>query len=997
MKSTPEFEQAYRNLNPKQKQAVDTIEGPVMVVAGPGTGKTQILTLRIANILLKTDTNPENILALTFTDSGVKAMRNRLRKYVGSSAFRVPIYTFHGFVEKLAREYPENLSRLGGGRVADEVERVKIIKDILDGGEIKKLRPGGKSDYYLKPVKGQIDDLKSEFVRPDDLRVIIDKQTDELAKMERFHEKGAHKGKQKGDYTKKAEVIEKNEELLFVYRQYEAFLLTENLYDFNDMLIEAVRAMESSEGMLYDLQEVYQYVLADEHQDVNGTQNKLLELLMNFHESPNLFVVGDEKQGIYRFQGASLENFLYFENHFKDTTVISLEDNYRSGQEILDAGHSLIKVDEGPLKDLRIPLKAVGVRDSDVYMREFSHVAVERDWLVEAVQKELKKGTPGDEIAIIVRKNKEVEEISAHLRSKGINVHASADSDILEHPITVAVLELLNAVIHYDNDEVLAPLLLNLYWGIAAEDVVKVLSARNYNNPLWMILNNSDRLKSLELKDISKVENIAQTLKCARDSLETKYPTETLELLLKQSGFLDHVIATSPIEGSRVVRRIYDEVEEMSRKQKHSTLKDLLLFIEMLRSYNLPLKAPYIMNDDDAVSVMTAHKSKGLEFGTVFIPQLVYSTWSGSKVRKNFDVPLLKYAPEILEKEEDERRLLYVAMTRAKRNLHLSFSNLNSAGKELQQDKLLDGLDTNLYTKVDTDKEEKEFEPLDRLQSGEENILISLSFLRQVLKDKGFSATSLNNYLKSPWNYIFRNALHYPETQSESMLFGSLAHSQIEQITRKRTVPTPSELKDLIELDLGKLIVNDIEYTRLHERLFESITAYGEHLIQGLAHESKEEFTINVTLPTGIEGIPELTLTGKLDRLDFDKQGNLLRVVDYKTGKPRSRNDIEGKTKGSDGGYKRQLVFYALLLELYGDERYQPKEFVLSFVEPNQKGKIVEESFVVTKAEIEILKEEIIKSAEEIYDGSCLKQSCDSENSDYCYLVERMTNKKCML
>ena len=970
--------------------AVDTIEGPVMVVAGPGTGKTQILTLRIANILANTQTSPENILALTFTESGVKAMRNRLRQYIGSAAYQVPIYTFHGFVEKLSREYPEEFIRLGTGRVADDLERINILKNIVDGGEVKKLRPSGRPDYYLLPLKRQIDDLKSEFVQPDDLRLIINEQIKTLSQMERYHEKGAYKGKQKGDYTKQAEAIEKNEELLFVYRQYETLLASSNLYDFNDMLIHAVRTLENKNDVLFDLQETYQYVLADEHQDVNGTQNKLLELLMDFHDSPNLFVVGDEKQGIFRFQGASLENFLYFENHFKGTKVISLTENYRSGANILDCAHSLIKVDEGPLKNLRIPLEAAAVKDSQVELREFSHVAVEADWLLEAVKTELQTGVSGNEIAIIVRSNREVEQIAAHLRKHGVSVRASADSDILDHPITISMLELLKGVIHYNQDEVLAPLLLNSYWGIDSGDVAKVLAARSYKNPLWSILNNKKLLTSLELTNSAKITNFTATILQARNSLESKPPIDTLETLLKDSGFLEHVIATSPVEGARVVRRLYDEVEEMTRSKKAATLKDLLTLVETLQLYKLPLTAPYIQNDDNAVTVMTAHKSKGLEFEVVFIPGLTHKTWSGSTARKNFQVPLLKYVPEELEKEEDERRLLYVAMTRAKHRLRLSFSNLSTEGKDLQQEKLLDDLAVDTYERVSTDKEEKSFAPLKKIETVTRNSVLDHSFVKQVFKDRGFSATSLNNYLKSPWNYIFRNVLRYPETQSESMLFGSLAHSIIEEISKNRKMLSASELNQSIDRELGKVMLSEVEYSRLHERLLVALSAYGDHLVRSLTESSKEEFAISVILPTGLKEPSEVVLTGKLDRLDFDKDGRLLRVVDYKTGKPRSRKEIEGNTKNSDGGYKRQLVFYALLLLLYDDERYTPKEFTLSFVEPNKKGEIVEESFIVSKEEIEDLKQQIIKSAVDIYEGKYLENVCDKDKCDYCHIVERL-------
>ena len=305
------FNEAYKSLNEAQKEAVDITEGPVMVIAGPGTGKTQILTLRIANILIKTDTAPESILALTFTESGAKAMRERLRRYIGATAYQIPIYTFHGFAQKLIKDYPDAYTRVIGGRPASDLEKITLIESILDSGEVKLLRPMGAPAYYVSHILRMFGQMKQEYITPDDFAKIITAQEVELEGIEKIHEKGAHKGKVRGEYMKKEKSIAKNHELLHIYRQYEALLTDKKLYDFEDMIVETVKALsdKKNEDMLRDLQEQYQYVLADEHQDVNGSQNKILELLCAYHDSPNIFVVGDEKQAIYRFQGASLENF----------------------------------------------------------------------------------------------------------------------------------------------------------------------------------------------------------------------------------------------------------------------------------------------------------------------------------------------------------------------------------------------------------------------------------------------------------------------------------------------------------------------------------------------------------------------------------------------------------------------------------------------------------------------------------------------------------------
>lgn len=987
------FNAAYKALNSAQREAVDTIDGPVMVIAGPGTGKTQILTLRIANILLKTDMQPGNILALTFTESGAKAMRERLRAYIGAAAYQVPIYTFHGFAARLISEYPDAYHRVIGGRPISDLEKITLIETILSGGEIKKLRPMGNPEYYVPHILRIIGQLKQEYITPEAFVEIIEQQETELLGIEKIHVKGAHKGKVRGEYTKKEEAIIKNRELLFVYRRYEALLSEQNFFDFEDMIVETVKALSSNEDMLRDLQESYQYILADEHQDVNGSQNKILELLASFHDSPNIFAVGDEKQAIYRFQGASLENFLYFTEQFPGTKVISLTENYRSGQPILDVAHSLVEVEDGPLKELRVPLEAKAVKGAEVMRRDFSHQAVEDTWLVDSIQSDIKKGIKASEIAVIVRTNREVESIATLLRKSGLMVAASADGDILRHPITQAVQGLINAVITDKSTVALFTVLHGAYWGIETNDLLKVLTAQSYVRPLWQILHDKEVLEEIGVSDVQSVLNVARVLEEARKREVHEAPHRVLEYVLQESGFIKHLMEYDPFEGTRVIRRLYDEIESMVSRDGVGSLREVSTAFATRMSYGLPLNAPFIVTDPESVQVMTAHKSKGLEFEIVYLPHVVDSSWNGATKKKYFDIPLQSHTPG-MEHEfiEDERRLLYVAMTRAKHILNISSSGTNSAGKELIPARLLEEIETGLVAECDTGAEDSKFNPIALLEQSAQPPMIDGQLLLKLLSDRGFSATSLNNYLKSPWDYFFRNVLRIPETQPVHMQFGTAMHSVLEYVTRTHTstgkLPNDSDIRIKLEQALNRLPVNVEEYTRLFEKGLEALLVYVPHMAQTLPKTTKEEFKLRVHMSTGIPELPELILTGNLDRIDIGDDGYAVRVVDYKTGKAKSRNVIEGNTKDSDGGYKRQLVFYALLLSLHDDERHLTKSGTLSFIEPSS-GVIKEESFIISEADIEDLKQEIIAATRDIITGQFLTEVCKDDQSDYFELTKR--------
>src|SRR3989344_1795786 len=345
---TGPFEKHYRQLNPQQREAVDAIEGPVMVVAGPGTGKTQVLTLRIANILDKTDTEPENILALTFTESAAASMKRRLAEIIGSSAYSVAINTFHGFCNDVIKTYPEYFPRIMNSVNITEVDQINIIKEF--------------SDFRVKDILKKINDFKKDSISPKEAKKI-------------------------------------NPKIAKIYAKYETELKKQKLYDYNDMILETLKAMKKNKKLLQILQEKYQYVLADEHQDTNDAQNKIVEILMSFHESPNVFTVGDEKQAIYRFQGASLENFLFFKKKYPKAKIIALQKNYRSIQTILDAAHGVIPSQKTLVGVKKHPPKKIS-------LWSFSRPEAEAYFLARDIKEKLKNGAKPYEIAILYRNNK---------------------------------------------------------------------------------------------------------------------------------------------------------------------------------------------------------------------------------------------------------------------------------------------------------------------------------------------------------------------------------------------------------------------------------------------------------------------------------------------------------------------------------------------------------------------------------------------------------------
>ena len=991
MTATMLFTEAYQKLNAAQKQAVDAIDGPVLVIAGPGTGKTQILTLRIVNILQQTDTPPDAILALTFTEAAAKTMRDRLRRYIGADAYRVSIFTFHGFAEYIINTYQESFPRVVGGMVANDVERYEFIKTVLDNDTWPTLRPSGKPDYYVSGILQQISACKREYMTPEKVQTWIESMENDLAHEPKYHESGAHKGKLRRAYLDLEKKIKKHREFLAIYRQYEALLASQDRYDFDDLILELVRAMQTDELLLRQLQEQYHYLLADEHQDVNESQNKILQSLASYHERPNIFVVGDEKQAIYRFQGASLSNFLFFGDTYTETTTISLVDNYRSGQKILDASQQVIATTDEKLKDLRTPLVAAGQAAAEVHLREFTHSVMEEHWVVKEVSQVLEQGVAPEEIAVIVRTNHSVDAYATRLRSFGIPVRATAEGAINQHPIVFSIRMLLRAIVNPTDDEALAGILHAPYWGLNVDDLVRILAARKKTQPLYLLLEDTQKLTSIGVVDTAPLKTITETISSARAATETTSPHHLLEQVLHKSGWLAYIHQSDPLEGSRVVRRFYDAVVDAVERGVVRSLGDIVRLLAVHEQYGIPLQAPYLQQESAAVNVLTAHKAKGLEYDVVIVPELTDNAWGGGRARSLFTIPLTKTSePSVEATMADDQRLLYVAMTRARQLLHLSYSLQSTDGRPRSISRLLEPILGNsiICNQPNMSDFEHSLIPTDTFGTKQPTLEVSPELIKNIFVERGFSPTSYNNYRNDPWTFLYRNILRIPEFPSLSMQFGTVMHRvwerAVESFTRDNHLPETGTLIEYLTHALSRQPLTEHEYSQLHQQGLETLPTYRSVLESQLrmAAKSVTEQHVKCVLD-GVSNDLEIPLSGTLDRIDYDTDGRIIRVVDYKTGSAKSRNAIMGATASSDGNYYTQLQFYALLLQLRG-EYHSNIAFTLSFIEPDSQARVKEEVFHITEEEIAGLVTDLRSAVESITSGAFLKTPCNKEQCHYC-------------
>jgi DNA helicase-2/ATP-dependent DNA helicase PcrA len=996
-----EFERLYKILNTAQKEAVDTIEGPVMVIAGPGTGKTQILTLRIANILKKTDIPADAILALTFTNAAAANMRKRLVSIIGSDAYRVSIYTFHSFANHLIETYPERFSSLVGRSNCSEVERIDIIRTLLDAGRFEVLKPINEPYHNVPKIISGISHLKREGLSPETFRAWLTLERKELESNEDlYHKKGVHQGKLKGKYQKDFRSLDKNEELAHLYERYQEELVRRKRYDFDDSLLLLIDAMEKHEDFLRELQEEFQYFLVDEHQDTNGAQNRILELLVTFFDQPNLFVVGDEKQAIFRFQGASLSNFLYFEQKFKNVKRITLKTNYRSHQGVLDAAGNLI---EKSKEGIQAPLVAFKerIKDEDLRIKVFTFGADDEEllYLAESVKAKIESGVEAHEIAVLFRNNRDVEDISDYFERLGIPFIVESGHGVLDDPDIRKLNLILRSLVNLANDDIIAQVLFIGFLEISIPDIYTILKEVHTNKR--SIFDVIVHASQLPLENSENVLVFSKKMTHWKSVSENKSFLHLFETVVRESGLLEHIQKSSfHTEKFDKLVRLFDEMKSHVRRNPFFALTDYETFLKILEEHNLTLEAKS-RQVPNSVRLMTAHKAKGLEFDYVFIVHTYDGHWGGKRNSQYFTLPFRTGTTlETGSDVEDERRLFYVSITRARKDVYISYASVAPDGRDRVPSQFIEEIHSEL--REEKDGEELGYAgrrpPLFIEREGRHGQEKYTEFVREWFAEKGLSATALNNYLSCPWKWFYQNFFHTQFVPSTQQVKGTAVHKALEEFFNTRNKQPKTDVDFLLERFRTHMEDTDVEPQTL-ERIIrdtsKALTGWHKKWSQ-----SWEEKTKNEVLVRGILLDNTIRLTGKFDTLEcLDDRCHEVRVIDYKTGKPKSKNEIEGTTKtaqskAGSGAYKRQLVFYKILLDMYADGMYRMKEGVLDFIEPTENGTYKKESFIITQDEVNELKDEIRRVAKEIQTLSFWNERCEDATCEACALRDLMEESR---
>ena len=1025
------FTEEYGKLNAEQKRAVDTIDGPVMVIAGPGTGKTQILASRIGKILLDTDVYPYNILCLTYTEAGAVAMRRRLLKFIGPDAYKVNIYTFHAFCNDVIQE---NLS-LFEKTVLDpvsELEKIELYKELIDSfpknHPLKRYR--GDVYFEVSNLQALFSTMKREGWSPLFINQKIDEYIHDLPNREEFIYKRRYKQNNPGDL--KAEKIEEEKERMERLRaavnefdRFQQLMRKRNRYDFDDMINWVIRAFEENANLLANYQEKYQYILVDEYQDTSGTQNKLVSLLINYWDKPNIFVVGDDDQSIYRFQGANVENMMEFQNSYKnDLLTVVLTNNYRSTQPILDFSKTLISRNEqrlisrmeGLTKELLSSNSAISHLTHSPLLYEYETEQHEMIGIARQVKNLVEEGTLPGRIAVIYKENRYGEALSRYFKLLNIPVYSKRHLNILELPLAKKIINLLKylAAEHdtpFGGDEILFEILHYDWFAIQPIDIAKLTmeaaDLKSAGKPISLRQLLNEKI-SAPAKDLFSPV-ISEKLKSAGTIIEqliTDSANLSLQQLFEKIVREAHVLQTIMTSKDKhwqlqVLTGLFEFVKQETHRDPSLNLQRLVNLVMLMESEDITLPLVQVSGSEKGINLLTVHGSKGLEFEYVFLAGSNASCWE--KKRKpggGYQIPdtIIKSKRDGND-EEELRRLFYVALTRAEQHLIISFSKCRNDGKELEPSMFIAEIQDKhpqltAVPQVLSDEDLSFFSELQFREIAPEIERIEEEIISQRLEKFVMNVTALNNYLKCPLEFYYRNLIRIPAPKNEATEFGSAVHYALEKLFRKML--SSSEIDSERKFPPKEEFIADFAWYmhRFRESFtkeqFERRLEQGMNVLPAYYDNHVNNFNKVVTIERNIQHVivKNVPIKGKLDKLEFD--GNFVNVVDYKTGDPEKANN---RIKAPDeknplgGDYWRQAVFYKLLVDNYTQKNWKVVSTEFDFVEPDKKKNYHKKKLIISPADTDLVTLQVTETWEKIQSRD-FYTGCGKEDCHWCNFVK---------
>ena len=987
------------DLNPEQKRAVETTEGPILIIAGAGSGKTGVITKKIA-YLVESGVPQENILALTFTDKAATEMLNRVNELIGSTE-DIIITTFHSFCKELIEDNILELKMNSPLKVIeDTAQLVWFIKNI-DSFNLEFIKVGFKPITLVEELRKIISKFKDEFVTIEKLQSYIDRKSNE-----KLDEEGMER-------------LLTLKDILKAYKFYEEYKTKNNLVDFGDMLTKIYELLNARPTILKKYQERFRYILIDEFQDTNFIQLQIINLIAKKHQ--NLTVVGDDDQSIYRFRGAYLTNITEFRETYPKNKEIILEQNYRSTKNILSVANKLISN-----KPDRFVKKLFTEREDGekVIVSELANEDEQSQFILGEVQCLLKNYERKD-IAILVRRKKDAQPIIDAFDKHKIPYEFVGNSDFFREPLIKDVVSFIKIAADPIGSDIEIVRILQRKQSSIRPVEVKRFTRHAYKNKL-SFYETLDNLKEIEV-DQGKFNSIKEKLNLiVSEKNRVNLPALVYKVLF-EIDFYRYEINLDNKKNISLLNQFYTFTLDYFNLYRDSELDDFIDFINYASNFEIKTETEA---ESNVLQVMTIHTAKGKQFPVVFVPDLAANRLPTRYRSDKFEIPkelLNGVTDEFDERElhlQEERRLFYVSITRAKERLYISYAKRYGDNKrDTKPSQFLDEIEYRknpniLFITPKTDQisiKEDSVKGLIRQQYIQEiisdlhrndyskilpkimlleklegkdpkSIVKNISeldydaILKQIsdgeIKEEKiieeeltFSASQFNTYSRCPRIYKYNYVYRIPTLPKPYFDLGGTVHNVIEELSKKIMNG------EKIDLELATQYLDaywkssgystELEEKQAKEDAIEILDTFikEQEKMKTKIVDTEKRFTIM------LDGN---SISGFIDRIDKDGEDYI--IWDYKTSKtPISENDLRKDF---------QLLIYDMAVqELFGK---RPKQVGLWFLRPNKKIVIEPKD-----EDIQKIKEEILETIKCIMDEDFTpKPGWECGNCDYVLLCD---------
>ena len=937
--------------NSKQQQAIDILNGQVMLLAGPGTGKTFTVIHRIEKMLAD-GVEPSSILCLTFSDAAASEMRQRLIKKMGVVASAVDIYTYHSFCNDLIKTYPDKFEMTSGVKLITDAEKISIMKECIDDANLKFFVPSRADRYFFtKNFISYVEKLKTQRVSKDEYMACIDTNPMLMPRYkelesEIYEREQAGNTKNKTRYNELEKIktnIEKAKELWTLFELYSTKMINKNLIDFSDMINLVLTSFEEDSQFLSEVSNKYKYFLVDEYQDTNDLQNQIIFNLLDGNDEKNIFVVGDDDQIIYGFQGAKSDNIENFLTKYPNTTVICLEENNRSTQTILDFSNLIVNQDENRLennlyfkekynisKKLTAKNPKIIVKDKKIKRIQFGEILQEFNYIVDdiktLIESDFAPKTDEDkidysQIAIISKKRAELQTFAELLKSKNIPFQIDEGKSIFAIRSTILIYFYIKAMNNYlTSSDKLFGLLLSEPFKIDQQDYNKILEEKR----LWKKDESSDFITLMRnlngWKNPEKITKFLETFDYLQDYASSNNLRNTVVEIINRTGLLTYFYKSGKNRSENLagIRKIISEATDFQNSDSTKNLSDFVKYLDDCFENEIDINLDKDSVVQNAVQLMTYHGSKGREFEYVYLPNLISSNWEDFRMPGEYKL-ITEEVPDKdaaqAKKDSELLKLLFVGITRAKHTLTISFADSNN-GKAQQITKYLeptanydfdseqfecsaDDLTTEFYRSVSSDvfDNQKAFK----------------NEIEERVKSVVLSPSRLNDYLSCPRKFFYVKVLgiDVEEADWDGANFGTLIHSLLERavkVAKESAYPTLEEILEKFRLGMdGMKFSSEAKKEKYFKQGQKLLINYYPYFSQiPISRITDIEFSFY-----GVDVDGDF-ITGKIDRIEKNSDGTF-ELYDYKTGNYSSEKKIAPNEEKQN--YFNQLCFYKYAYE----------------------------------------------------------------------------------